>query len=111
MERIIVTTPDELRCIIEDVIKNHYPKESKKEIPENLSLDDTLSFLKENGFPTSKAQIYKLTSLNKIPYGKYGNKLVFSKNEILEWAKKQVTDITGDASAILHVVRDANQRY
>ena len=42
-----------------------------------------MELLREQGYPTSKAKIYKLTSTNLIPYRKYGNRLVFSRRELL----------------------------
>lgn len=48
-----------------------------------------LELLREHGYPTSKAKIYKLTSAGTIPCKVYGNKLVFSRKEILEWAENQ----------------------
>lgn len=54
-----------------------------------VTLETAVEFLRENGFPTSKAKIYKLTSCNQIPYSKYGNKLVFSRIKLLAWANQK----------------------
>ncbi|WP_418408883.1 helix-turn-helix domain-containing protein [Alistipes sp.] len=43
--------------------------------------------------PTSKAKIYKLTSSGEIPHRKYGNKLVFSRQELLRWMEEQAVPI------------------
>ena len=32
-----------------------------------------------------------MTSLGQIPFMKYGNKLVFSRKSLVEWAHKQVS--------------------
>ncbi len=49
--------------------------------------------LDDYGMPTSKAKIYKLTSSGEIPHRKYGNKLVFSRQELLRWMEEQAVPI------------------
>ena len=60
-------------------------------MPETMTLDSAVNFLKENGYPTSKGKLYKLTSKKEVPHFKYGHKLVFSRSDLLEWAKNQLT--------------------
>ena len=115
MEKIILTTPEELRVIIEEVIhKRVQPPSPKVEvITDNLSLDEAINYLKSEGLPTSKAKIYRLTSTNQLPYSKYGNKLIFSRKELLEWAKSQVvhvSDTSESMDALLKSVKDKNKR-
>lgn len=91
MERIIVTTPEELKTIIAEALDERIKKGQKphKEISDSISMEDALIFLRDNGYPTSKAKLYKLTSTDRIPYKKYGIKLVFSRKELLQWAESQ----------------------
>ena len=90
MSNIIVTTPEELKAIISEVFANTVPQTSDvKELPDSITLDTAIRILKESGFPTSKAKIYKLTSSGSMPFRKYGNKLVFSRKELLNWAEQQ----------------------
>ena len=90
MGTIIVTTPDELRAIVNEALSGIVPKTASNQSQiDTLTLNDTLELLREHGYPTSKAKIYKLTSAGTIPYKVYGNKLVFSRKEILEWAEHQ----------------------
>ncbi len=90
MNNIIITTPEELKAIISEAVANVVPKVSnQKELPDNITLETAVQLLKEFGFPTSKAKIYKLTSSGTMPFRKYGNKLVFSRKELLEWAEQQ----------------------
>lgn len=90
MSNIIVTTPEELKEIITDAISKVLPRqESIKQPIDSITLNDAVDVLKEHGYPTSKAKIYKLTSTGKIPVKVYGNKLVFSRKEILQWAESQ----------------------
>lgn len=90
MSNIIVTTPEELRAIVSEAVSGILPKQSsgQRQI-DTITLNDALELLKEHGYPTSKAKIYKLTSTGKIPCKTYGNKLVFSRKEVLHWAEKQ----------------------
>lgn len=105
MEKIILITPDELRQLIEEVVSNALDKISKPvDLPEHMSLDDAVVFLTENGFQTSKALVYKLTSKNRMPYSKWGNKLVFSRKELLEWALKHLVKVTCNDGPIKHII-------
>lgn len=94
MTQVIVTSPDELKAIISEVFSTLVPTvRTAKEQPDNISLNTAVSVLAELGFPTSKAKIYKLTSTGAMPYRKYGNKLLFSRLELLEWANNQTRRI------------------
>jgi len=104
MSNIIVTTPDELRAIVSEAVSGILPKppSSQPQI-DTITLNDALHLLKEHGYPTSKAKIYKLTSTGKIPCKTYGNKLVFSRKAVLHWAENQTKPKheLGKASLIL----------
>ena len=90
MANIILTTPEEIKAIIGEVFATAVPHAStSKEMPDSITLDTAIQVLEEFGFPTSKAKIYKLTSSGAMPFRKYGNKLVFSRKELLEWAEQQ----------------------
>lgn len=90
MSNIIVTTPDELRTIVSEAVSGILPKQTSNQPQiDTITLNDALDLLKEHGYPTSKAKIYKLTSTGKIPCKTYGNKLVFSRKEVLHWAENQ----------------------
>ncbi len=90
MTNIILTTSEELRAIISEEVSKALPVGySQKEIPDTITLDTAIQVLEEFGFPTSKAKIYKLTSAGAMPFRKYGNKLVFSRKELVLWAESQ----------------------
>ena len=90
MSNIIITTPEELRAIVSEAVSGILPKQSSgQQQIDTITLNDALELLKEHGYPTSKAKIYKLTSTGKIPCKTYGNKLVFSRKEVLHWAENQ----------------------
>jgi hypothetical protein len=110
MSTIIVTTPDELRAIVSEAVSGIMPQTPAKPVIDTITMDDALSVLKEHGFPTSKAKMYKLTSTGTIPCKTYGKKLVFSRREILQWADSQ-TKPKHDLSEIsLTLARSARRK-
>ncbi|MDD4415793.1 MAG: DNA-binding protein [Proteiniphilum sp.] len=110
MNKIIVTTPEELRLIVKEaVIELNSPREEKKTEADTVNLEAALQVLTENGYPTSKGKMYKLTSEGKIPHKMYNNKLVFSRKEILKWAENQAKP-KYDASETIRVVAQSARR-
>jgi hypothetical protein len=113
MSEIIITTPEQLRTLIEEAVRSTlHPSQIKqaKEPPDTITLAAALELLSENGYPTSKGKIYKLTSANQLPYRKYGNKLVFSRRDLLEWAESQ-THIKPDRSeVVLELAKSARRK-
>ncbi|WP_167616047.1 MULTISPECIES: helix-turn-helix domain-containing protein [Prolixibacteraceae] len=110
MSDIIVTTPDELRAIVSEAVSQALPKQAPQPKIDTMTLDDTLKLLKEHGYPTSKAKIYKLTSTGKIPCKTYGNKLVFSRKEILLWAENQTKSRHDSSKIDLTLSRSARRK-
>lgn len=110
MERIIVTTPDELRLLVKEVVNGLLPQPEQKIESDTINLNDTLEFLRENGYPTSKGKMYKLTSEGKIPHRLYNNKLVFSRKEVLEWAESQTRNRHDHSETIRTVARGARRK-
>lgn len=92
MTQIVVTSSEELKAIIRDVLSERTEPTAGVE-PENISLNRAVELLNGLGFPTSKAKIYKLTSAGSMPCRKYGSKLVFSRMELLKWAESQTTPV------------------
>lgn len=90
MEKIIITTPDELKALVKEAVHALLPTPTgQKNDTDTANLVEILTFLKENGYPTSKAKMYKLTSTGEIPHKFYNGKLVFSRKEVLKWAASQ----------------------
>lgn len=113
MEKVIITTPEELRSLIIEAVNTKRSNETKPEIPQvsdNLNVEDALIFLRDNGYPTSKAKLYKLTSTDRIPYKKYGIKLVFSRKELLQWAESQTIRFNDNSDGEAAVIRSANNK-
>jgi hypothetical protein len=111
MSSIIVTTPKELRAIVNEAIAEFLPKTQIKESsPDSLTLNSAIDLLKENGYPTSKAKIYKLTSLEEMPHLKYGNKLLFSRKELLQWAVDQTKRVGNHSKVALTLAKSARRK-
>lgn len=108
MSNIILTTPEELRAIVNEAISSALPKPANN-LPhiDTITLNDLLILLKEHGYPTSKAKIYKLTSAGEIPCKTFGHKLVFSRKEILQWAENQTKPKHDSSEICLALARSA----
>ena len=115
MQNIIVTTPDELRAIMREAVSSLLPaKHEPTSQIDTITLNDALELLGQYGFPTSKAKMYKLTSAGEVPCRTYGNKLVFSRKEILQWAESQAKpkhDHTGATMTLARSARRKTQRH
>ena len=88
--QIVVTSAEELKAIIRDVLSEQTEPTATSVQPDNISLNRAIELLTEWGCPTSKAKIYKLTSTGAMPCRKYGNKLIFSSKELLKWVDTQI---------------------
>ncbi len=111
MSNIILTTPDELRAIVSEAVSGAFPKPpSNPSQIDTITLNDALELLKEHGYPTSKAKLYKLTSTGNIPCKTYGNKLVFSRKEILLWADNQTKPKHDSGRITMALARSARRK-
>jgi predicted DNA-binding transcriptional regulator AlpA len=110
MQSIILTTPDELRAIVSEAVSGVIPKQVSNNQIDTLTLNDALELLREHGYPTSKAKIYKLTSAGTIPCKIYGNKLVFSRKAVLEWADSQTKPKRDLSDISLTLARSARRK-
>ena len=89
MNQIILTTPEELRAIVsESVSQTLAGLTLPKDEPDNLTPDAAVGVLEQHGFLISKARLYKLTAKGNVPFRKYGNKLLFSRRELLVMGRK-----------------------
>lgn len=90
MMQIVVTSAEELKAIIRDVLSEQTEPTATGVQSDNINLSKAIELLNEWGYPTSKAKIYKLTSTGAMPCRKYGNKLIFSCEELLKWVDTQI---------------------
>ena len=110
MNPIIVTTPEELRAIVREAVSTVLPKNEPTPQSDTITLTDALELLCQHGFPTSKAKMYKLTSTGEVPCRTYGNKLVFSRKELLQWAEAQTVRRHDHSTVALAIARSAQRK-
>lgn len=87
----------ELRSIVADEVAAILPKLAdfrRKNEPveiDNLSVEEAVRFIAEQGIPTTRSTIYNWVFLKKIPFKKIGRRTVFSKKELLAWIESRTT--------------------
>ena len=106
MNQIILTTPEELRAIVSESVSQTLAKNE----PDNLTPDAAVGVLEQHGFLISKARLYKLTAKGDVPFRKYGNKLLFSRRELLSWAESLARRVNDKGEAALAIARSANRK-
>lgn len=114
-EPIIITTPAELRSIVADEVAAILPKLAdfrRKNEPveiDNLSVEEAVRFIAEQGIPTTRSTIYNWVFLKKIPFKKIGRRTVFSKKELLAWIESR-TSLPEDRRAVAaaRIAKSAN---
>ncbi len=97
MSEVIVTTREELRCLIYEAVgsiipklANYRPKEPTKS--DTIDMEEVAGFLKTQGVELAKATIYILVSKGDIPHRKVGHRTIFLRRELREWAKTRIKD-------------------
>lgn len=97
-EVVIVTSRDELEAAVEKALHSVMPKifieaQRKKDVHETdrISVSDAVDFLEKEGAPTTRSTIYNLIYNRRIPFSKLGNRVVFSKKELLAWIEARTT--------------------
>lgn len=83
MEKIIVTSPEELEAFIESSVKRVLKAQSVNNTandPDHFTVKQAAAFL-----DLAEQTIYGLTSRNEIPHYKRGKKLYFLKAELEKW--------------------------
>lgn len=111
MTNIIVAEEDKLRSIVqEEVSKLFSAKQEVKAEIDSITLTNALAFLAEHGYPISKAKLYKLTASENIPCRKFGQKLVFSRKDLLLWAEKQTKPKSNQQEIVLSLARSARRK-
>lgn len=111
MANIIVTEEDKLRNIVqEEVSKLLSAKQEVKTQIDSITLTKALALLSEYGYPMSKAKLYKLTASGNIPCRKFGQKLVFSRKDILSWAESRTRPKDNSFGIALTLARSARRK-
>ena len=111
MTAIIITEEARLRALIQEEVSRAIPQTPKpKDEIDSITLEVAVTFLAENGYPISKAKMYKLTSANNIPYQKFGQKLVFSRKSLLAWAEANTKPKHDSLAISLALARSAKRK-
>lgn len=111
MSNIIVAEEDKLRSIVqEEVSKLFSTKQEVKAEIDSITLITALELLREYGYPMSKAKLYKLTATGQIPCRKFGQKLVFSRKDLLRWAESQTKPKSNKEETALNLARSVRRK-
>ena len=111
MNQIIVAEEDKLRAIVhEEVSKLFHARQAPKTEIDTMTLPGALAMLAEYGYILSKAKLYKLTASGNIPCRKFGQKLVFSRKDILSWAENQTRPKNNRSEVLLTLARSARRK-
>ena len=111
MNQIIVAEEEKLRAIVhEEVSKLFQTKQEQKTEIDTMTLSGALDMLAEYGYILSKAKLYKLTASGNIPCRKFGQKLVFSRKDILSWAESQTKPKNNQSEILLTLARSARRK-
>lgn len=111
MTAIIITEEAKLRALIQEELSKAIPTHiTQKEEIDSITLDSAIIYLEEQGYPVSKAKMYKLTSSEEIPCRKFGQKLVFSRKDLLFWAEAQSKPKNSKLEAIKTLAESAKRK-
>lgn len=100
----------ELADIRSEVRKLRQPEPPVK-LPENLTVDQAIELLQDNGLPITLATLYKKTHLGEIPASRIGKRLVFSRKKLLNWIEsRRVEKVAPATIAAEKLARSAQRR-
>jgi len=107
-----IPTLEEIKNIIDISIKNAFESlaPQKTEISKRLSFDEGLKFLNESGYKTSESQLYKRTMLDQVPCLHFGNKIIFDRNELQQWAESRCRVNSTSENATLLLAKSATKK-
>lgn len=97
MEKFTDDTPiaflsvGQLKEIIRKELGEKEPSSKPKALRENMSADEAVKMLNENGYSMTKSTLYYKTGKRLIPHSKFGKTLVFSEKELIEWAESKTS--------------------
>lgn len=113
MSEIILTTPEQLDTIVQNAIRKVLPnnkEEKNQKVPDSCSVEQALQFLLENGYKISKSRLYKMTANRELPFKYFGRRIVFSRNELLEWVEQQTIPSSSSDETLLVLAKNARKK-
>ena len=78
-----------------------------KQAPEKVEFDRIKIEEASNITGYGKSKMYKLTSENKIPHKLMGNRLIFSRKELLEWLDSKTVEPVSGNNNVLNVIAES----
>ena len=99
MQKIVITSPEELKALIEGtlqkVFESHLPKSQESNSNRLLTVAEAADYLS-----LAKQTLYGFTSKNQIPHIKRAKRLLFKKGDLDNWLmegrKKSINEIQRD---------------
>ncbi len=88
---IAMLTVGQLKDILGDTFKAKEQPPKSRVLKTNMSVDEAVKMLNENGYSMTKSTLYYKTGKRLIPHGKFGKTLVFSEKELIEWAEAKTS--------------------
>nr|WP_315198259.1 helix-turn-helix domain-containing protein [uncultured Flavobacterium sp.] len=76
-----------------------------------LSINEAVKFMLEKGFPVSKSKLYKLTSEGKIPFEKFGMRVLFKQDKLIDWIENEMNLSTkSDTNYVMSLANSARKK-
>jgi excisionase family DNA binding protein len=75
-----------------------------------LSINEAQAFFLEQGFQISKSKLYKLTSEGKIPYDKFGIRVLFRQEKLINWIENEMNLSIKSESKNVMILADSARR-
>ncbi len=57
---------------------------------DKITFDEAILYLREQGIPMKRSQLYKLTAEKKLPCERFGKRLVFSRQALNQWIESKL---------------------
>jgi predicted RecB family endonuclease len=85
---IIITTREDIIDIVGDAVRTAITPlvQRPKDEPERFNINEAVEYLKKMGITISKSSLYKSTSNGGVPVHRFGNRLVFIREDLDDWA-------------------------
>jgi len=102
----IDTVIDQLEAIRKLLEKDNVPNPVLK----TLNLQGVIEFMSAQGINVSPSCMYKLTSTSAIPFKKFGRRLLFDRDEIMQWSKSKMAAINAEKEVVTNLAETANKK-
>lgn len=109
------TLPSAVGLILSEVVEIKKilinDKSTNEPAIKRLSSNDAIKFIKEQGVPFSKSKLYKLTSEKTIPHEKFGVRVLFRQDKLLDWIENEMNlSIKPDSKHIMILANSARNK-